>query len=175
MSHSRKPTTIAATIALFRDQAPPKVKANDAVLKYVMKFFETGVLSGIALAFDIERLPESEREAAAKALHIEFQSIVLTNLLNTLNAMPDNAKPPQARSGQYRATPSQFVPADSGDGTPESNAYEDIIAKLAASFNKPKSDCPPPQESPQAREIVPSEAREIVKGEGKSSDAKGGV
>ena len=165
MSRHRKPTTIAATIARFRDQAPPKIKENAAVMKYVMKFFENGVLAGVALVRDIEGLPESERDAAAEALRAEFANAVLMNLLHAIDDLVDNTESPQARSGQrgassgqHRASAgptSQLVPADSADGTPESAAYEELIAKLATSH------------SPQAREIVPPQ--------GKSSDAKGGV
>lgn len=179
MSRSRKPTTIAATIAQFRDQAPPRVKENAAVMKYVMKFFENGVLAGVALVRNIEGLPESERDAAAEALRAEFANAVLMNLLHAINDLGDNAESPQARSGQRGARggqrgagpTSQLVPADSADGTPESTAYEELLGKLVGSLNKPKSDCPPPQESPQES----PQAREIVKGEGKSGDAKGGV
>lgn len=121
MSHRRKPTTIAATIAQFRDQAPPEIKENAAVMKYVMKFFENGVLSGVALVRNIEGLPESERDAAAEALRAEIANAVLMNLINAIDDLVDNA------------------------------------------------------ESPQAREIVKGEAREIVPPQGKSSDAKGGV
>ena len=159
MSRHHKPTTIAATIARFRDQAPPKIKENAAVMKYVMKFFENGVLAGVALVRDIEGLPESERDAAAEALRAEFANAVLTNLLHAIDDLVDNAESPQARSGQRGASAgptSQFVPADSADGTPESDAYEELLAKLAAS-----------QESPQAREIV--------KGEGRAGNAKGGA
>lgn len=97
MSRNRKPTTIAATIAQFRDQAPPKTKENAAVMKYVMKFFETGLLSGVALVRDIEGLPESERDAAAEALRAEFANAVLANLLHAINDLVDNAESPQAR------------------------------------------------------------------------------
>lgn len=158
MSRNRKPTTIAATIARFRDQAPQRFKENAAVMKYVMKFFETGLLAGIGLVRDIEDLPESERDAAAEALRTEFETVVVANFLNAVSAGPTL----------------QFAPADSADGTPESTAYEELLAKLVVSRNKPKSDCPPP-ESPQAREIVPGEEREIVPPQGKSGDAKGGV
>ena len=113
MSHSHKPPTIAATIADFRDSAPSRLKENAAVMKYVMKFFENGVLAGVALVRVIEGLPESERDAAAEALRAEFANVVLMNLLHVINDLVDNAESPQAR--------------------------------------------------------------EIVKGEGKSSDAKGGV
>lgn len=158
MSRNRKPTTIAATIARFRDQVPPRIKENAAVMKYLMKFFENGVLSGVALVRDIEGLPESERDAAAEALRVEFEAVILMNLLHAVNDLVNNAGSPQARSGQRGASAgptSQLVPADSADGTPESAAYEELIAKLATSH------------SPQAREIVPPQ--------GKSSDAKGGV
>ena len=179
MSRNRKPTTIAATIALFSDQAPQRIKENTTVLKYVMKFFETGLLAGVGLVRDIEDLPESERDAAAEALRTEFETAVMANFLNAVNNMLGNTNSPQARSGQYRASAGptlQFVPADSADGTPESTAYEELLAKLVGSRNKPKSDCPPPEsQSPQAREIVPGEAREIVPPQGKSGDAKGGV
>ena len=65
MSRNHKPTTIAATIARFRDQAPPEIRENAAAMKYLMKFFEMGLLAGIALVREIEDLPESERDATA--------------------------------------------------------------------------------------------------------------
>lgn len=155
MSRNRKPTTIAATIAQFRDQAPPRLRENAAAMKYLMKFFETGVLSGVTLVRDIEDLPATERDAAAEALRVEFENAILMNLLHAINGLADNAESPQARSGQRRASSSvssQFVPADSADGTPESAAYEELIAKLATSHS--------PQESPQAREIVKGNEQE---------------
>lgn len=164
MSRNRKPTTIAATIAHFRDQAPPGIRENADAMKYITKFFETGVLYGVALVRDIEDLPATERDAAAKALRVEFENAILMNLLHAINNLVDNAESPQARSGQRRASSSvssQFVPADSADGTPESAAYEELIAKLATSHS--------PQESPQAREIVKGTKREIVPGEGEAS------
>ena len=167
MSRNRHPTTIAATIAKFRDQAPQMVMENAAVMKYLMKFFETGLLAGIGLVRDIEDLPESERDAATEALRVEFETAVMTNFMRARNDMRDSNVSPQARSGQYRASAGptlQFVPADSADGTPEATAYAELLAKLAGS-----------RESPQAREIVPGEAREIVPPQGKSGDAKGGV
>ncbi len=164
MSRNRKPTTIAATIAQFRDQAPPRIRENAAVMKYLMKFFENGVLSGVALVRDIEGLPATERDAAAEALRVEFGNAILMNLLHAIDDLVDNAESPQARSGQRRASSSvssQFVPADSADGTPESAAYEELLAKLARSHS--------PQESPQAREIVKGTKREIVPGKGEAS------
>ena len=133
-------------------------------MKYLMKFFETGVLSGVALVRDIEDLPATERDAAAVALRVEFENAILMNLLHAINDLVDNAESPQARSGQRRASSSifsQFVPADSADGTPESTAYEELLAKLATSHS--------PQESPQAREIVKGTKREIVPGKGEAS------
>ena len=164
MSRNRNPVTIAATIARFRDQAPPRIKENAAVMKYFMKFFETGVLSGVALVRDIEDLPATERDAATEALRAEFENAILMNLLHASNDLVDNAESPQARSGQRRASSSvssQFVPADSADGTPESTAYEELLAKLATSHS--------PQKSPQAREIVKGTKRDIVPGEGETS------
>ena len=155
MSRNRKPTTIAATIARFRDQAPPTIRENAAAMKYLMKFFKTGVLAGVALVRDIEDLPATERDAAAEALRVEFENAILMNLLHAINGLVDNAESPQARSGQRRASSSvssQFVPADSADGTPESTAYEELLAKLAMSHS--------PQESPQAREIVKGNEQE---------------
>lgn len=173
MSRNRKPTTIAATIAQFRDQAPPRIRENATAMKYLMKFFENGVLSGVALVRDIENLPATERDAATEALRVEFGNAILMNLLHAINDLVDNAESPQARSGQRRAnegplhTPfgtdhaKGFVPADSADGTPESTAYEELLAKLAMSHS--------PQESPQAREIVKGTKREIVPGKGEAS------
>ena len=176
MSRNRKPTTIAATIAHFRDQAPPSFKKNAAIMKYAMQFFETGVLTGIALVRDINELPEPERTAALVDLRTEHDTAVMTNFLNAIRSLGDNAESPQARSGQRGARDgqrgagptSQLVPADSADGTPESAAYEELLGKLVGSLNKPKSDCPP-QESPQAREIVKGTKREIVPGAGEAS------
>ena len=156
MSRNRKPTTIAATIAKFRDAAPQRIKENTVVMEYVMKVFETGLLAGIGLVRDIEDLPESERDAAAETLRTEFETAIMANFLNAVKDMLGNNVSPQARSGQHRASAGptlQFVPADSADGTPESTACEKLLARLVGSLNKPKSDCPPP-ESPQAREIV---------------------
>ena len=83
---------------------------------------------------------------------------------DALKEMADNVVSPQARSGQRRASSSvssQFVPAASADGTPESAAYEELLTKLATSHS--------PQESPQAREIVKGQEREIVPGKGEAS------
>lgn len=97
MSRHRKPTTIAATIAQFRNGAPPRIKENEAIMKYVMKFSETGLLTGISLVRDIEDLPESERGEATEALRVEFDVAVMTNFLNAVNALVDSAESPQAR------------------------------------------------------------------------------
>ena len=97
MSRNHKPTTIAATIARFRDQAPPEIRENAAAMKYLMKFFEMGLLAGIALVREIEDLPESERDAAAEALRVEFENAILMNLLHAINGLVDNAESPQAR------------------------------------------------------------------------------
>ena len=145
MSRNRKPTTIAATIAQFRDQAPPKIRENAAVMKYLTKFFENGVMSGVALVRGIEDLPATERDAAAEALRVEFGNAILMNLLHAISGLVDTAESPQARSGQRRAgasagqhsaTSMQFVPADSPDGTPESKEYTEMLSKILKNAGK---------------------------------------
>ena len=141
------PPTIAATVAAFRANAPTQWRENETVMKFAMKFFETGVLAGVGLIYDIEMLPKAERDVATENLKVEFDRIVLASILKRLASLfggeESEAKGPRRETahifgvdrgqGDFTAT---FTPADSPDGTPESKVYENLLAKIAKTENE---------------------------------------
>ena len=137
------PPTIAATVAAFRANAPKEWRENTTDLKFAMEFFETGVTAGVGLIYDIETLPKAERDAAMADLKKEFARIVIARVLQRLTSRfggeDSEAEGPGREAahgfGVDRAKV-DFTPADSPDGTPESRAYENLLAKIAKTGNE---------------------------------------
>jgi len=137
------PTTIAATVAAFRANAPTQWRENENVMKFAMEFLEIGVTAGVGLIYGIEKLPKAERDAATADLKKEFDRIVIVRILKQLASLfggeDSEAEGPRREPthvfGVDRAR-GNFTPADSPDGTPESKEYTELLAKIAKIGNE---------------------------------------